>query len=98
VEFAQLKLMEGASFFEAAVEGAKIRFRPIVMTSLAFILGSLPLAISQGAGANSRIIIGTTVVGGMILVTFIGIFYVPLFYYILMNIRQFVRKIRNGKL
>jgi len=88
--------MEGASFFEAAVEGAKIRFRPIVMTSLAFILGSLPLAISQGAGANSRIIIGTTVVGGMILVNFYRDILYPIIYYILMNIRQFVRKIRNG--
>ncbi|MEF3255884.1 MAG: efflux RND transporter permease subunit, partial [Deferribacterales bacterium] len=97
VEFAQQKLKEGADLLQAAIDGAKIRFRPIMMTSLTFILGSLPLAISHGAGANSRIIIGTTVVGGMILVTFIGIFYVPLFYYILMNIRNLFKKMRKVK-
>lgn len=92
VEFAQQKLKEGGDLLQAAIDGAKVRFRPIMMTSLTFILGALPLAISSGAGANSRIIIGTTVVGGMILVTFIGIFYVPLFYYILMKLRHLFRK------
>ncbi len=85
VEFATQRLKAGASLLEATIEGARIRFRPIVMTSFAFIMGSLPLALSVGAGANSRHIIGTTVVGGMIALTMIGIFFVPLFYYLIMK-------------
>ncbi|MCX8084861.1 MAG: multidrug efflux RND transporter permease subunit [Calditerrivibrio sp.] len=97
VEFAQQKIKDGSTIFEAAIAGSKIRFRPIMMTALTFILGALPLAIAQGAGANSRIVVGTTVVGGMILVTFVGIFWVPLFYYILMNIRSYFKKIKAGE-
>ncbi|HET7203682.1 MAG TPA: multidrug efflux RND transporter permease subunit [Steroidobacteraceae bacterium] len=80
VEFAQLKVQEGMPLIEAAVEGARLRFRPIVMTSLAFILGVLPLAISGGAGAASRHSIGTGVIGGMLAATFIATFFVPLFF------------------
>jgi HAE1 family hydrophobic/amphiphilic exporter-1/multidrug efflux pump len=80
VEFAQLKVQEGMSLVDAAVEGARLRFRPIVMTSLAFILGVLPLAISGGAGAASRHSIGTGVIGGMLAATFIATFFVPLFF------------------
>ncbi len=88
VEFALQKIKEGYTLLDATIEGAKIRFRPIVMTSLAFIAGTLPLALSSGAGANSRHIIGTTVVGGMITLTFIAIFFVPLFFYLLMRLRD----------
>ncbi len=88
VEFAMHKLKEGYSLIDATVEGAKIRFRPIIMTSFAFIAGTIPLAISSGAGANSRHIIGTTVVGGMITLTLIGVFFVPLFFYLLMRLRE----------
>jgi len=80
VEFAQLKVQEGMSVDEAAVEGAKLRFRPIVMTSLAFILGVAPLAFSSGAGAASRHSIGTGVIGGMLAATFIATFFVPVFF------------------
>ncbi len=80
VEFAQLKVQEGMSVFDAAVEGARLRFRPIVMTSLAFILGVLPLAISSGAGAGSRHSIGTGVIGGMLFATFVATFFIPLFF------------------
>ncbi len=80
VEFAQLKVQEGMSLVDAAVEGARLRFRPIVMTSLAFILGVLPLAISGGAGAASRHSIATGVIGGMLAATFIATFFVPLFF------------------
>ena len=80
VEFAQLKVQEGMPVAEAAIEGAKLRFRPIVMTSLAFILGVLPLAISGGAGAASRHSIGTGVIGGMLAATFIATLFVPLFF------------------
>ncbi|KQT88196.1 efflux RND transporter permease subunit [Aurantimonas sp. Leaf443] len=83
VEFAVLKREEGLSAFDAALEGAKLRFRPIIMTSLAFILGVVPLAISTGAGSASRHSIGTGVIGGMLAATFIAIFFIPLFYKLL---------------
>jgi multidrug efflux pump len=80
VEFAVLKRHEGLSAAEAAIEAAKLRFRPIVMTSLAFILGVVPLAISTGAGSASRHSIGTGVIGGMLAATFIATFFIPMFY------------------
>ena len=80
VEFAVIKREEGMSAFDAALEAARLRFRPIVMTSLAFILGVVPLAISTGAGSASRHSIGTGVIGGMLAATFIAIFFIPLFY------------------
>jgi multidrug efflux pump len=83
VEFAVLKRDEGLSAYDAALEGAKLRFRPIVMTSLAFILGVVPLAISTGAGSASRHSIGTGVIGGMLCATFVAIFFIPLFYKLL---------------
>jgi multidrug efflux pump len=83
VEFAAQRHRQGASLMDAAVEAARLRFRPIVMTSLAFILGVLPLAISTGAGSASRHSIGTGVVGGMLAATFIAVFFIPLFFRLL---------------
>jgi hydrophobe/amphiphile efflux-1 (HAE1) family protein len=80
VEFALMKHHEGMPLADAAVEGAKLRFRPIIMTSLALIFGVLPLAISTGAGANSRHSLGTSVIGGMLAATFIATLFVPLFF------------------
>jgi HAE1 family hydrophobic/amphiphilic exporter-1/multidrug efflux pump len=80
VEFAQMKVQEGMPVDQAAIEGAKLRFRPIVMTSLAFILGVTPLALSSGAGAASRHSIGTGVIGGMLAATFIATLFVPVFF------------------
>jgi multidrug efflux pump subunit AcrB len=80
VEFAVLKKHEGMSTIDAAMEAARLRFRPILMTSLAFILGVLPLAISSGAGAAARHSVGTGVMGGMLAATFLAIFFVPLFF------------------
>jgi multidrug efflux pump len=80
VEFAVLRRQEGLSALDAAVEGAQLRFRPIVMTSLAFILGVLPLAVSSGAGSASRHSIGTGVIGGMLAATFLATFFIPMFY------------------
>ncbi|MGB3272854.1 MAG: efflux RND transporter permease subunit [Xanthobacteraceae bacterium] len=80
VEFAVLKRREGMGVIEAAVEAARLRFRPIVMTSLAFVLGCVPLATSTGAGAASRHSIGTGVIGGMLAATFIAVFFIPMFY------------------
>ncbi len=88
VEFAMDKLRSGSSLLDATVEAAKLRFRPIVMTSLAFIVGTLPLAISSGAGSASRHIIGTTVVGGMVSATLIGVLFIPLFFYLVVAIKQ----------
>jgi multidrug efflux pump len=70
----------GDSVREAALEGARLRLRPILMTSLAFIVGVLPLAISTGAGAASQNDIGTGVIGGMLTAVFLAIFFVPLFF------------------
>jgi len=80
VEYASLKHHEGMSPSAAALEAARLRFRPIIMTSLAFILGVLPLAISTGAGAGARHSVGTGVMGGMLAATFLAIFFVPMFF------------------
>ena len=80
VEFAVYKSQEGMSAAAAALEAARLRFRPILMTSLAFILGVAPLAFSSGAGAGARHSVGTGVMGGMLAATFLAIFFVPLFY------------------
>ena len=83
VEFAMQERLAGKSVFDAAVNAARLRFRPIVMTSLAFTLGVFPMVISTGAGAASRHSLGTGVVGGMIAATTIAIFFIPMFYYLL---------------
>ena len=87
VEYAMLKKEEGMSASAAAMEAARLRFRPILMTSLAFIFGVLPLAISTGAGAGARHSTGTGVMGGMIAATFLAIFFVPLFFRVIMDRR-----------
>ncbi|WP_169976393.1 multidrug efflux RND transporter permease subunit [Campylobacter sp. RM16191] len=88
VEFAMQERESGKSAFEAAVNAAKLRFRPIVMTSIAFTLGVFPMVISTGAGAASRHVLGTGVIGGMIAATTIAIFFVPMFYYLLENLNN----------
>jgi len=80
VEFAQQGLLAGMEPIDAALQAARLRFRPIVMTSLAFVLGVLPLAVSTGAGAAARRSMGTGVVGGMLFATFIATIFVPLFF------------------
>ena len=80
IEFAEQEERKGARVIDAALEAARIRIRPILMTSFSFIFGVLPLAISTGAGANSRIAIGTSVIGGMLTATILAIFYIPLFF------------------
>jgi multidrug efflux pump len=83
VEFARDRQVEGANRFDAAVEAARVRLRPILMTSFAFILGVFPLVISRGAGAEMRRTLGTAVFAGMIGVTVFGIFLTPIFYYVI---------------
>ena len=80
IEFAEAAERRGARVIDAALEAARIRLRPILMTSFAFVFGVLPLAIATGAGANSRIAIGTSVIGGMLAATLLAIFYIPLFF------------------
>ncbi|WP_313956754.1 efflux RND transporter permease subunit [Aliarcobacter skirrowii] len=86
VEFINSAYKNGMNLVEASILGAKLRLRPIIMTSLAFIAGIIPLAISSGAGANSRIAIGTGIIGGTLSATILAIFFVPLFYIFIKSI------------
>jgi multidrug efflux pump len=96
VEFAVLRRSEGLSIREAALDAARLRFRPIVMTSLAFILGVLPLAISAGAGSASRHSIGTGVIGGMLAATAIAMLFIPMFYVLVENATERLRRKRSA--
>jgi len=96
VEFAERAEREGKRVIDAAIEAARIRLRPILMTSFAFIFGVLPLALATGAGANSRAAIGTAVVGGMLTATILAVFYIPLFFVLVRRgVRDGVVKIRE---
>jgi len=86
VEFAKAHFEAGASPVEAAVQAARQRLRPILMTSLAFILGVVPLVIASGAGSGSQNAIGTGVIGGMLTSTFLAIFFVPAFFVIMLRL------------
>ena len=88
VEFAHQRYAAGESLQDAALDAARLRFRPIVMTSLAFILGVFPLVVASGAGAASRNSIGTGVFGGMLAATFLAIFFVPLFFAVIGKIAR----------
>ena len=88
VEFAKLARQRGAGIVQAAVQGAQLRLRPILMTSFAFVFGTLPLAIATGAGAGARLSIGNTVVSGMLIATVIGIFVIPVFYVVIQRISE----------
>ncbi len=90
IEFANTLHQQGKGVLEAAIEACRLRFRPILMTSIAFILGVLPLAISTGAGANSRHAIGTGVMGGMFGATLLGVLFVPVFFVV-------IRRLFRGK-
>jgi len=92
VEFAKDLHDEGKGLVEAAVEACRMRLRPIIMTSLAFVLGVFPLAVSQGAGSGSQHAIGTGVIGGMITATVLAIFWVPLFFVVVNALKE-----RRGK-
>ena len=83
VEFAKLSYERGTPLLEAALEGARLRLRPIIMTSFAFILGCVPLWFASGSGAVARRVMGTTVIGGMLAATLIAIFLIPVTYYLI---------------
>jgi len=91
VEFAKLEYERGKPLIDAAIGGARLRLRPILMTSFAFVLGSVPLAIATGAGSAARLVLGTAVVFGMTTATVIGIFIIPVFYVVVMTLTQRLR-------
>ncbi len=92
VQFAKTKMEEGAELIPATLEGAKLRFRPIVMTSLAFGFGVLPLTLANGAGAGAQTAIGTGVLGGMLAATFLATPFIPLFYVLICRISERKRR------
>jgi HAE1 family hydrophobic/amphiphilic exporter-1 len=88
VEFAVEQRRQGKELLASAIEGARLRFRPVVMTSFAFILGLLPLVIAEGAGSTSRRAVGTPVFGGMIAAALFGIFVIPMLYVVFQRLRE----------
>jgi hydrophobic/amphiphilic exporter-1 (mainly G- bacteria), HAE1 family len=86
VEFAKEQYEHGKPLVDAALEGARLRFRPIMMTSFAFILGCIPLWTASGAGAVARQVMGTTVIGGMLAATLVGVFLIPAIFYVVERI------------
>jgi multidrug efflux pump len=104
-EFAERAEKEGKRVLDAAIEAARIRLRPILMTSFAFIFGVFPLAVASGPGANGRIAIGTAVIGGMVTATILAVFYIPLFYVLVRRgvrdgvviIREHIRSRRGAR-
>ena len=94
MEFAKAQMEQGKDLVAATLEAVRMRLRPILMTSLAFGLGVLPLAIATGAGSGSQHAIGTGVLGGTIAATVLGIFFIPLFYVVI--IRLFTGRPRSG--
>ncbi len=99
VEFAKAQHEGGKSLVDAAIEASRIRFRPIIMTSLAFVLGVTPLAIATGAGAGSKHAIGTGVIGGMLTAMILAVFFVPLFYVLVSRLFKSAadRKLEDGQ-
>lgn len=96
VEFAMILYKEQKmNLFDAAIKAAKLRFRPIIMTSLAFILGCLPLALSSGAGSASRHSLGTSIVGGMLASTFIAPLFIPMFFILVMKFSEKIKRSKN---
>ncbi|MCC5466898.1 efflux RND transporter permease subunit [Pelosinus baikalensis] len=99
IEFAKVRVDKGMDPVQAAIEAATIRLRPILMTSLAFIIGCIPLAIASGAGAGARKAMGTAVVGGMLTATFLGVFLIPVLFVVIEKItvkfifRQWIKKL-----
>src|SRR5262245_35353090 len=97
VEYAREKRQEGMEILEAAVEAARLRFRPILMTSFAFILGVVPLVLATGAGANARKSIGIAVLSGMLASTCLAVLFVPSFYVVLQRFEEWLKSRKAGR-
>jgi multidrug efflux pump len=97
IEFAEQAERKGKRIIEAALDAARTRLRPILMTSCAFIFGVLPLALANGAGANSRIAIGTSVIGGMLTATILAVFYIPMFFVLVRRTTRDTLKRMHGE-
>ncbi|GJM62930.1 multidrug efflux RND transporter permease subunit [Persicobacter diffluens] len=92
VEFAKMKFDEGLNLFDAAMESAKLRFRPILMTAFSFILGILPLIFASGSGAESRKVMGMTLLGGMTFATLLGVFFYPMLFILIGKLAKYEEK------
>jgi HAE1 family hydrophobic/amphiphilic exporter-1 len=95
VEFAEQLREHGRSIAEAAIEAAELRLRPILMTSIAFILGVLPLYFATGAGAKGRNSVGTAIVGGMLVSTFLNLIFIPVLYVLLSTLLSKLKRNRK---
>jgi HAE1 family hydrophobic/amphiphilic exporter-1 len=92
VEFAKIKFDEGLSLFDAAIESARLRFRPILMTAFSFILGVFPLVVASGAGAEARKVMGMALLGGMTLATLLGVFFYPMLFVLIGKLGRYEKK------
>ena len=92
IEFAKLKFEEGKTLFNAAVEGARLRFRPILMTAFSFILGIMPLIFASGAGAEARKVMGMALMGGMVIATLLGVFFYPMLFILIGKLAGYEKK------
>ena len=97
VEFAMAEREKGKGILEAVVDAAKLRFRPILMTSIASVAGFMPLVVASGAGAASQQAIGTAVVGGMIAATFMSLLFTPVFFVVMQKLSGFRKKKSDGE-
>jgi len=92
VEFAKISFDQGKSLFESAIESARLRFRPILMTAFSFILGVLPLVFAAGAGAEARKVMGMALLGGMGIATLLGVFFYPMLFILIGKIGRYEQK------
>jgi len=92
VEFAKIKFDEGLSLFDAAIESARLRFRPILMTAFSFILGVFPLVVASGAGAEARKVMGMALLGGMTMATLLGVFFYPMLFVLIGKLGRYEQK------
>ena len=92
IEFANNEFNKGLSLFDAAIKGAELRFRPILMTAFSFILGVMPLVVASGAGAEARIVMGVALLGGMTLATLLGVFFYPMLFIFIGKIAGYEKK------
>ena len=92
MEFANIKFEEGLSLYDAAVDAAKLRFRPILMTAFSFILGVLPLILASGSGAEARKVMGMALLGGMGIATLLGVFMYPMLFILVGKLAGYEKK------